>query len=368
MFNLNPFRKQLTEESINKPLTPLYLNEPIKKYSDFGFTNTLSYFSNIDREIFELLATPTSSVTKSTTFDNFIQVHTPVYDFKVLMPDKLGYSYRGGTKFKVKVDKSIVSGFDVGHQFIYSNGRYYRDLTSTIDDLRYSGTLGLLYQEFEYIQTPTIESNFINKMINDYFVTFDLLNPYIKSNKSNGFSVHTLIESVFLASITKISRGESSLPKETISFDKGEDTIPELTKIYKYSLTKLRDISRIESDLNLECNQYNSLLTSLGYSIASRLVDYLNDYDISQEFNQYYGLVKETNLQLDEITDKLYQDILDNKPINKELKTNIITVLEHQTEKVLEVMTNLDTKLPTTVTTYEDTNKEWKSFLQFLND
>lgn len=183
-----------------------------------------------------------------------------------------------------------------------------------------------------------------------------------------GFSVHTLIESVFLASITKIKRDESSLPEGTISFDNDYNTIPELTKIYKYSLTKLRDIRRIKSQLELTSNQYNSLLTVLGYSIASRLVDYLNDYSIFQDFNQYFALVKETNSQLDEITNKLYKDILDNKPINQELKSQLITVLDRQSHKVLEVMTNLDTKLPATVTIPEDTTKEWKSFLQFLND
>lgn len=284
------------------------------------------------------------------------------------MPPKLGLFYRGGKPYIVTVDDDIVEGFNVGHQFLYSNERYYRDLTRTEDFYVTRGILGLLYQEFEYIQTPTIKSNFINTLVNDHFISFDLFNPYINAYKSDGFSVHTLLEAVFLSSLTKISRYESVLPEGIINFDSNYKTIPELTEIYRYGLTKLRDIARIESDLYLPTNIYNQLLTTLGYSIASRLVDYLGDTSVSEDFNQYFALVKETNSQLDEITNKLYKDILDNKPINQELKSQLITVLDRQSHKVLEVMTNLDTKLPATVTTSEDTTKEWKSFLQFLND
>ena len=369
MFKLNPFRKSTRFiKNEYKPVRPLNINKPIIQYSLFGCISTLAYFAREDEEIFDLLATSISPDIKSKAFKSFIQVHIGDDNFKINMPavyDKGGFT---GKLYLVESDTPDIIGFNLGHQFIYDRDNYYRHLTLIDQQKGDQVKLGLLYQEFERLQTPTIKSNFINSLIKNHFVSFDLFDPYVNSQKSNGFSVYTLVEAVFLASTTKINRKESLLSEGVVSFDTGYDTIPELTGIYKYALTKLRDLNQIKSRLEMTQEQFEALLSTLGYSIASRLIDYLKDNTLNQDFNRYYSLVKESSYQLDKITSKLYQDLVDNKPLEDQLKNHLITVLDHKSTSILEVMKELDSKDSTVKSNLNNTTEDWKAFLQFLNE
>ena len=79
-------------------------------------------------------------------------------------------------------------------------------------------------------------------------------------------------------------------------------------------------------------------------------------------------LVKESNYQLDKITSKLYQDLVDNKPLEDQLKNHLITVLDHKSTSILEVMKELDSKDSTVKSNLNNTTEDWKAFLQFLNE
>lgn len=378
MFNFNPFHKKTVVKSTPEPkISELKQVNPIDSPGDSNNIIGMMYISHIKNHdsdssklsSYELLMSPITPDIKTELFDNEVRVigkETIINDLKLN-----NYLYHGNLRtYKLQshdefedIDDEIQLLTEVGYQLVNKNECFFRVNNNT------KGKPVLMYELFENQDNKTMKSNYIRQVVKNKLMNYDLFNPYAEPSLTeyDSLSVYSLLEVLIFMGVELTQNSNRS------SVYLSGTTINE--EYYRTHLEHLLHINYICNTLELPEELLNNLITAQGYSIFHSLLDLTNLDETKQEYNKLYSLVKEVNIGIDKITTKLYTSLINKEPLSSNALTQITTALKHESHKVCETMSDLDSvtnsSIPSTKAkelTTSQTDEEWKSFLQFLND
>ena len=383
MFNLNPFHKKTVVKSTPEPkISELKQVHAINSPGDSNNIIGMMYIShrkNHDSDSsklssYELLMSPIIPDIKTELFDNEVRV---IGKEKIINDLKLNnYLYHGNLRtYKLQshdefedIDDEIQLLTEVGFQLVNKNECLFRVNNST------NGKPVLLYELFENQDNKTIKSNYIRQVVKNKLMNYDLFNPYAEPSLTeyDSLSVYSLLEVLIFMGVELTQNSNPNNSNRSNVYLSGT-TINE--EYYITHLEHLLHINYICNTLELPEGLLNNLISAQGYSIFDSLLDLTNLDTPKQEYNKLYSLVKEVNMGIDKITTKLYTSLINKEPLSSNALTQITTALKHESHKVCETMSELDnitnSYLPSTKAkelTTSQTDEDWKSFLQFLNE